>query len=59
MSLELLYQCISLTPREDIREKYLPVILENFSKSNYTIKLKKIEIFIFILTKIPDFRSRH
>mmetsp|Transcript_17082 Transcript_17082/g.26429 ORF Transcript_17082/g.26429 Transcript_17082/m.26429 type:complete len:179 (+) Transcript_17082:1713-2249(+) len=47
-----------MTSREDIRTKYLPVILDNFQTANHTIKMKKVEILIFILTKIPDFKSR-
>ena len=57
-SLEFFKKCIDHISREDIREKYLPVVLSNFKKSNQSIKIKIIEILVILLTKNPDYQSR-
>lgn len=44
--------------RIDIRKKYLPCLLENFKDANNCIRMKIIDILIFMLTKMPDQPSR-
>ena len=44
--------------REDIRDKYLPCLLENMKKANYNIKMQTIGVLVEILIKSPDFKSR-
>lgn len=58
ISLDFLSKSILMIHRDDIREKYLPCLLENMKKGNQTIKLRIIEVLVLILTKIPDLKSR-
>jgi hypothetical protein len=58
ISIDFLSKSILMINREDIREKYLPCLLENMKKGNQTIKMKIIGVLSLILTKIPDFKAR-
>ena len=58
ISLDFLSKSIMMINREDIREKYLPCLLENMKKGNHTIKIRIIGVLSLILIKIPDFKSR-
>ena len=44
--------------RDDIRDKYLPCLLENMKKANNNIKMRIIGVLVSMLTKSPDFKSR-
>ena len=57
-SLDFFSKSIEFISREDIREKYLPCLLENMRDCNFNIKMRIIDIFVHILTKNPDHKSR-
>lgn len=57
-SLDFFSVSLAFIPRHEIRDKYLPCLLENLKSSNYNIKQRIIDIIITMLTKTADFPSR-
>lgn len=47
-----------MIPRKELRTKYVPNMTINFKNSNSNIKLHILDIFVYILTNIPDFHTR-
>jgi len=44
--------------RKDIRESYLPFLMEIFQRGNQSTKCKILDIFIMILVKLADHQCR-
>jgi len=58
MCLTFLEKCLPMLTRSEIRTKYIPFIVKNFSNANQKIKIQMLEILVYILVKIPDYQSR-
>lgn len=56
--LDFLERCLTVMPREDVRDKYLDFLVSHFIEFNQAIKLQTLDIFISILTKMYDNSSK-